>query len=220
MPGVSFEVMMHLGTLLAVLIYFRSRLFDLIKSVYTPSMKDERMMIVLLIVGTIPAGVIGVLFKDFFEAAFSNPRMSAIMLFVTGLILLSSHFAVKGKKKMSLAGAIIMGFGQALAIFPGISRSGTTIVSGMWAKVEPSKAAEFSFLLAIPAIGGAAVLNIKDLMLLDKTALGQYAVGTLFSFIMGLIAVYLVLATIRRGKFSYFAYYCFAAGALGLYLSV
>ena len=111
-----------------------------------------------------------------------------------------------------------MGLGQALAIMPGISRSGTTISAGLIWGLEPSEAAEFSFLLAIPAIAGAVVLNFKDLLLIDNSLVGQYLVGAIFSFLFSIIAVYSVLSVIRRGKFEYFAYYCFAAGGFGLYL--
>jgi undecaprenyl-diphosphatase len=101
---------------------------------------------------------------------------------------------------------------------PGISRSGSTIAAGLLSGVEPSKAAEFSFLLAIPAIGGATILKIRDLAALDAAHLGPYLAGSAVSFVFGLAAVYLVLSAIRRGKFEYFAYYCFAVGAIGLYL--
>ena len=111
-----------------------------------------------------------------------------------------------------------MGIGQALAIFPGISRSGTTIAFGMYTRLKPSEAAEFSFLLAIPAIGGAAVLKFKDLLLLEPGLLGQYLAGALCAFVMGLAAVYGVLTVVKKGKFEYFGYYCFAIGLLGVYL--
>jgi len=108
--------------------------------------------------------------------------------------------------------------GQALAILPGISRSGSTISAGLLLGVKPSVAAEFSFLLAVPAIGGAALLSFDDLMALPPDLVGQYMVGLAVSFLVALGAVHLVLESIRRGKFEYFAYYCFAAGAFGLYL--
>ena len=113
-----------------------------------------------------------------------------------------------------------MGIGQAMAIMPGISRSGSTIAAGMFGGVEPSKAAEFSFLLAIPAILGATVLEFDALLHLESHLLGKYLLGAGLAFLVGLFAVYLVMATVRRGKLEYFAYYCFAAGAVGLYLFV
>jgi undecaprenyl-diphosphatase len=144
--------------------------------------------------------------------------MTSVMLIVTGFILLITRFVPKRAKNVSFATALVIGVGQALAILPGISRSGSTIATGMIVGVEPSEAAEFSFLLAIPAILGAVVLKINELLTLDTSLMGQYAVGTLAAFGLGLVAVFLLLKVIRRGKFDYFAYYCFAAGALGLYI--
>jgi len=217
-PGVSFEVLVHIGTLLAVLVYFRVALWRLVQSVYTARMHDERRMIGLLILGTIPAGVAGLLLEDFFEAAFSAPAVTAAMLLVTGALLLATRFVPKGDKPLGWGSALVMGIGQAVAIMPGISRSGSTICFGLFSKVQPALAAEFSFLLSIPAIAGAAVLKYKELQNIPSTLIGPYAVGALASFAFGLFAVFAVLATVKRGKFEYFAYYCFAAGALGLYL--
>ncbi|MCP4685533.1 MAG: undecaprenyl-diphosphate phosphatase [bacterium] len=216
--GVSFELLVHLGTLLAVLVYFRDGIVDLLRAVWTPSMKVERKMIALLAVGTVPAGFAGVLFKDFFEEAFSSPVVTSCMLLATGLILLSTRFVSKGNRKVSWLTAIVIGVAQSLAIMPGISRSGSTIAAGMLAGVQPSRAAEFSFLLAVPAIAGAVVFKARDLLAISTVDIGPFAAGSLFAFAFGLIAVYAVLKTIRRGKFEYFAYYCFAAGGVGLYL--
>lgn len=218
MPGVSVEVMLHLGTLLSVLVFFRARIFRLVQSLWTGSMVAERKIILFLIIGTIPAGIVGVLLKDFFESAFSNPALTSSMLFVTGAVLLLTQFIHPGRKPLTALTALIIGVGQSLAILPGISRSGSTIAVGMLAGVEPAEAAEFSFLLAIPAIGGAVVLQARELAAMDSAMLAPILVGTLFSFLTGLVAVYAVLATIRKGRFAWFAYYCFVAGAVGLYL--
>lgn len=217
-PGVSFEVVVHLGTLFSVLVYFRHRILLLIQSLYTPAMQTERRMLLLLVIGTIPAGLAGVLLRDFFEQAFSDPVTTAMMLFVTGAILLATRFVRKGDKPIGWWSAVIMGIGQACAIMPGISRSGSTIAMGMIAGAKPAEAAEFSFLLAVPAIGGAAVLQFGELLAADSSHMLPYLLGAVLSFLTGLAAVYAVLATVRRGSFDYFAYYCFAAGALGLYL--
>ncbi len=218
--GVSFELLVHLGTLLAVLLYFHTGIVSLMRAVYTPSMKTERKMIGLLLVGTIPAGLAGVLFKDFFEEAFSSPVITSCMLLVTGLILLATRFVKKREGHVSWLTAVVIGVAQSMAIMPGISRSGSTIAAGMMAGVQPSRAAEFSFLLAVPAIAGAVVFKARDLLAVSTADTGPFIAGSLFAFAFGLIAVYAVLKVIRRGKFEYFAYYCFAAGALGLYLFI
>lgn len=217
-PGITFEIILHVGSLLAVLIYFRSRLISLLQSVYHKEKKKERRLIFLLLLGTLPAVIAALLFKDFFEQAFSNPILTACMLMVTGFILLMTRFIPKGNKSPAITSAIVMGIGQALAILPGISRSGTTISTGMFAKVEPSEAAEFSFLLSIPAILGALVFKIDELSAVSSNLFGPYLVGIIVTFGSSLFAIYAVLKLIKKGKFEYFAYYCFAAGLIALYL--
>jgi undecaprenyl-diphosphatase len=216
-PGVSFEVLIHIGTLASVLIYFRARLYTLVRSLFVRDMVAERKIVWYLILGTIPAGFAGVLLKEWFEKAFSNPTETSVALLVTGVILLLPKLRKRNDRDLSVGSVLTMGIGQAVAILPGISRSGTTIVSGMLAGVKPAEAAEFSFLLSIPAIAGAAVLKYKDLLSLPSTLVAPYTVAALVAFVFGLLAMYVVLTTVKRGKFSYFAYYCFAIGALGLY---
>ncbi|MBU8934494.1 MAG: undecaprenyl-diphosphate phosphatase [candidate division Zixibacteria bacterium] len=217
-PGVSFELLVHLGTLLAVFVYFRERIGQLILSVFRSEMKAERRIFGFLVIGTIPAGLAGVFLKDFFEDSFSSPILTSVMLIVTGLILLSTKLVKPSDKPMTLLSTVIMGIGQAAAIMPGISRSGSTISVGLLLGVKPEKAAEFSFLLAIPAILGAVVLKADELMALDSSLALQYLVGAVAAFVFGWLAVAILLRIIRRGKFAGFAYYCFAAGAFGLYL--
>ncbi len=217
-PGVTFEIVVHLGSLLAILVYFREKILKLVHSIYDPKFSQYRPMLAYLAIGTIPAGLAGVLLKDFFEEAFSSPKIAAVMLLVTGCILLSTRFAPKVKRPLSSGRSFLIGIGQAVAILPGISRSGSTIAAGMLLGIKPTEAAEFSFLLAIPAVGGAVLLEFKELLNIDSSLVGLYLCGALFSFIASIVAVYLVLASIRKGKFEYFAYYCFAIGLLGLYL--
>lgn len=217
-PGVSFEILLHLGTLLAVLIYFRERIGRMILSLFNSELKTERRWILYIIIGTIPAGLVGYTLDDFFEQAFSKPILAAAMLIVTGLILLSTKLVRKREKTLTPVSSILIGIGQAMAIMPGISRSGTTISAGLLLGIKPAEAAEFSFLLSIPAIGGAVVLKSNELLHLQTALIGHYVVGLVAAFGLSLAAVYTVLETIKRGKFVYFAYYCFAAGLLGLYL--
>jgi undecaprenyl-diphosphatase len=219
-PGVSFELLLHLGSLLAVLIYFRRSIFQLIKSIYNKKMVAERKMILFLIIGTIPAGLAGLSLREFFESTFSNPLMTAVMLIITGLILFATRFKPDREREMTLISALIMGLGQALAILPGISRSGSTIAAGMLMGIKPAKAAEFSFLMAVPVIGGALVLKADAILAVPEQLFGQYLAGMTASFIFSLAAVYILLAVIKRGRFEYFAYYCFAAGITGLYLFI
>jgi len=216
LSGVVFELLVHFGTLMAVLIYFRMRIIALVRAVFDRSMKSERRMVFFIILSTIPAVVVALLFDDVIEEAFSSPILTSLMLVVTGLILLLTGLIKKRKKAISGGNAFLIGCGQALAILPGISRSGTTIATGMFTGVEPLVAAEFSFLLSIPAIAGAIVFKVRDIVNLDTALIGQYAVGTVISFLSGLFAVYLLLSIIKKGKFQYFGIYCLIIGILGI----
>ena len=219
-PGGIFEIVLHMGSLLAVLIFFRKRISLLIRALFNSSMKKERKIIGFIIIGTIPAVIAYLLFKDFIDNSFDKSLMASIMLFVTGLVLLSTRIKHDGTKEISLKSAVLIGIGQACAILPGISRSGTTISIGMLLGLKPSETAEYSFLLIIPAILGAVVLKFDELSNVDSALLGQYGFGLIVAFVSSMFAVYLVLELIKKGKFEYFAYYCFAAGAFGLYLFV
>ncbi|MBN2227058.1 MAG: undecaprenyl-diphosphate phosphatase [candidate division Zixibacteria bacterium] len=214
--GVVFELLVHFGTLMAVLIYFRERIIRLILALFDRSMKTERRMILFLILGTIPAVVVALLFDDIIEEAFSSPVLTSVMLVITGFVLLLTGVIKKKGGEVSGGKAFLIGCGQALAIFPGISRSGSTIAAGMFVGIKPMEAAEFSFLLSIPAIAGAIVFKLREIVDLDTTLIGQYAVGTAVSFLSGLFAVYLLLSIIKKGKFQYFGIYCLIIGILGI----
>ncbi|MEM7144353.1 MAG: undecaprenyl-diphosphate phosphatase [Verrucomicrobiota bacterium] len=221
--GNEFELMVHIGTLCSVLIYFRKQLFNLVLSLFDRSRTREHKIIFGLFIATLPVVVVALLFNDYIEAAFESSLVASAMLCVTGIILfiptwlkIKTQAPAENPAPPTLRQSIIMGLGQALAILPGISRSGSTITGGLLAKVHPAMAAEFSFLMAIPAICGAAVFKLKDFNESANLDWGPYLAGTAAAFLFGLIAVYLVLATIRRGKFQYFGYYCIALGLVGL----
>jgi len=218
-PGLTFELALHVGTLLSVLIYFRATLLRLLRSVFDPSMAHDRAMIGYLALATVPVGLVGLTLRKQVEGLGDNPSAVCIFLCVNGLILfLPRVLAKRSDGELGLRSAISMGLGQACAVLPGISRSGSTIVAGMVSGLKPSRAAEFSFLLAIPAIAGASCVEfVGHYREIDPARLfGPYLAGAITSFVFGLIAVYAVLAVIRRGKFEYFAYYCLLAGITGL----
>lgn len=218
--GVLFEILVHVGTLFSVIVYFRKRLWALTQSLWTPSMADDRRMILLLAVATIPAVIAALTLGDQFKAVYDLPAITALLLCVTGvLLLLPKLLKLGGNRDVGLASALIMGVGQALAILPGISRSGSTITAGLLTKVNPAKAAEFSFLMSIPAIAGGAVFEFKTLLEVgsDTDRLGPLLIATLVAFLSGLAAIYTVLAAIRKGRFAWFSLYLFAAGISGYF---
>ncbi len=216
MPGVVFELIVHVGTLLSVLVYFRRRIARLILSIFNKSMSDERSTLIYLVIGTIPAVVVGLLLDRIIEQAFVSPLLTSLMLIVTGLILLGTSFVRIGESDIKPPNALLIGLAQALAIFPGISRSGSTISMGLFAGVKPMVAAEFSFLLSIPVIIGAVVFKTGDIVSVNITLLGHYMVGAVLSFIFGLLAVHFLLSMIKKGRFKYFGIYCLMIGIFGI----
>lgn len=216
MPGVMFELVVHFGTLMSVLIYFRKRVFALIRALYTPALKAERIFIFYLILGTIPAVIIALLFDNLIESAFASPFAAAMFLVFTGVVLLLTSSFGKGTRMINAPRSLLIGIAQALAILPGISRSGMTISAGLFAGVKPIEAAEYSFMLSIPAIIGAIIFKAREIISIDTGLIGQYAVGTVIAFLTGLFAVYLLLDLIKKGKFKYFGIYCLVVGIIGI----
>lgn len=210
-PELLFDIMLHIATLAAVLVFFRAdilRLFNLFD-------KDNRRYILLLAAATVPTGLIGFLGKDIVESAFTSVLWPAVFLLITGVLLAAAQRFGKGFKtrsQITFIDALIIGIVQGIAVLPGISRSGSTIAASMLLGIEKTEAAKFSFFLAIPAIMGAAVLGFKDFQPGSQVAISGYAAGSVFAFIFGLISIFLVFKALVKNKLSYFAYYCWALG--------
>ena len=231
---VVFEVVLHLGTLLSVVVYFRMRLWHMLHSLWRKDLEEERRWIGLLALATLPAVVLVMLpagstvdaatgeshkrtLGDLFERAYDNPVLVSSLLIVTGALLFAPRFLRMKSKDLGWRGALAMGLGQGLAILPGISRSGASITAGLMAGVDPRKAAEFSFLMSIPAIAGAVVFKLREFIeRFQGDLLVPYLVGAVSSFIVGIFAVAVVMGAIKKGRFQYFAYYCFVAGITGI----
>ncbi len=203
------NVVLHLGTLLSIVVFYWQRIWRLLG--------EDRRVIGLLIIGTLPAVVIGLTIKIFFEQMIESALLAGLMLPVTGLILLWAMRGMTGKRGYSeLTGreALLIGLSQAAAIVPGLSRSGTTISAGLRLGLKPQAAATFSFLLAIPAIAGAGLLT--GISLATKTGLTtswQYLViGFFVSFVVGLFALRWLINWLERGKLQLFAWWCIPLG--------
>jgi undecaprenyl-diphosphatase len=227
----SFDIFVHFGTLLAVLAVFHRNIISIFLSclaglrsilvekftfshVYHNS-RDIRMA-VAIIVGTIPAGIIGLTLKDPIEALFSTVVPVLAALAVTGAVLLTTFFMRQGEEHVGFRRGLLVGIAQAIAIIPGISRSGSTISAALLLKVDRQTAGEFSFLLSLPAVAGATVLAAKDLSGgLSSISPAVIILGTLASFISGLFSLILLMKIIRMGKIGYFGFYCLAVSAAG-----
>jgi undecaprenyl-diphosphatase len=201
-PGVVVEVVLHVATELVIGAARRDR--------------GALGAIGLLVMASIPAGVIGVLFKDWFERVFDSLLVVGVDFLVTGLVLWSTTFTRPGTRvQPSVRGATGVGFAQAFAILPGISRSGSTVAAGIWAGVDPVRAAEFSFLMAMPAIAGAAVLQLPELRGgATAVGLGPLVASFITALVSGVLAIRLLVRLLARRAFHRFAPYCWAIGAL------
>ena len=215
--GIEFDILLHFATLLAVLIYFRKNLFSILISLLKKGSNEDKRMIWFLFIGTLPVVIIGLLIKDKVETISDNPILVSILLCLTGIILFLPIW-IKNNKVNNLGSrsSLIIGFFQALALLPGISRSGVTITAGMLLGVSPKKAAEFSFLLAIPAILGGTIIKMNEISSIPTNQFEIYLAGMLAAFITGLIAIFCVLKLISRGKFVHFGFYCLFVGTTGL----
>jgi len=212
-PGNDLEVILHVGTLFSVVAVFWS---DIISLLTTLKEKETQKYIFYIIIGTLPAVVVGLLFKDRIESAFDSVTLVASTLIVTGVILILTRWAVNRNKELNYGNGFLIGVAQALAIIPGLSRSGLTISTGLFLGIPADVVARFSFLLAIPAIAGAGLLTTLDLIGTNVTTLSVPLVLTGFvsSFIVGWIALKWLIGLLKTGKFHWFGVYCIGVGIL------
>jgi undecaprenyl-diphosphatase len=225
---VSFDVFVHFGTLISVAIVYRSDIIEIGRSFYKAfkayHLKKEHKKTeyfhlgIALIIGSLPAGIIGLAFNRQIEEIFSDPKFVAMNIVITGLILFLTRLARPTRgKKVGILSSIIIGFAQMVAILPGISRSGTTMSAALFMKIPPVQAARFSFLLSIPVIAGAALLETYKLIV-DGTTIGilPISVGIIISALAGYIAIQLLLHIMEKGRFSWFSFYCLMIGIIGI----
>ncbi|MCP4308352.1 MAG: undecaprenyl-diphosphate phosphatase [bacterium] len=211
-PDLATSAMLHMGTLLAVLIYFRREVVEVV----TFTDKGRRLLL-LLLVGTIPAAVLGLTFESQVEWLNERPRGIAIALFLTGVVLFATRWIQRGTRtaeEATFKDTIIIGLGQALALIPGVSRSGSTISTGLLRGFTDDEAARYSFLLGIPAIAGAGVFEGKDLLDSGSTVGAEILVGVAVAAISGYLAIAFLLRLIGRTGLSPFGLYCMAAGTI------
>lgn len=225
---ISLEVFLHLGSLFAVIIYFRRDILDLLsslfhwkKSINANRHLRNRMVIVYLLIATLVTGVIYLMVGDKVEAAFSHPMLVAVFLIVTGLIIYTSDLIKRSEIPMSGMGlirSVIIGLGQGFAMLPGISRSGTTIATSLFCGVKRTDAARFSFLLSIPAILAANLSEFKTLSVLQSEQFAAYLAGAFSAFVSGYLVISVLLRLIQSAKLKYFAFYCWLIAALSITL--
>lgn len=248
--GIAFDVLLHVGTLIAVFVAFWKDIWELIvnavgifadicrnigrwfanmsrkgtenkkqfvKVVSTP----YRRFVMLILVTTIPTGVMGIVFNDIIENASAALIVPGICLLITGVLLLIADNTPAGTKDettVTFKNAFGIGVCQGLATLPGISRSGTTIVACLVSKIDKTFAVKYSFIMSIPVILGAAVLQVPDLAKEGASSgdIFNYGIGMIVAAVVGYVCIKTMLGVVRKKKFKIFAYYCFAMGAVAI----
>ncbi len=219
--AVSFDIVIHLGTLVAVVIYFYDDLKLLVQGVLKRE-ADSLRLAWYLILGTLPAVAAGFLLRDYFEGLFGSGIATAWQLIANGIMLLVAD-RLTGERRienLNSGDALLVGVGQAVAIIPGISRSGATMAAGLFRKLSRQAAARYSFLLSIPVILGAGLLDAKNLFGEGYRLIGPGAfwVGMASSALSGYLVIKAFLSYLQRGTFKFFGYYCLVIGGIALAL--
>jgi undecaprenyl-diphosphatase len=226
--GAAFEVMLHLGSLLSIVTVFPSDFRGLAGEAPVLLRPDrwraacrERphfRLLALILLSAVPAGILGVLLHEQLEATFAEPRLVAWLLLVTAGLLLATRFAPRGDRTLSAGSALAMGLAQAVAILPGISRSGATIAAGLFARLDRGEAGRFAFLMVAPPILGAALLDALRPGAEIAASGAALAVGVLAAYASGVFALRLLLSFVRHGRLHHFATWCLLVGGATLLL--
>ncbi|MCD7826045.1 MAG: undecaprenyl-diphosphate phosphatase [Clostridiaceae bacterium] len=245
--GVFFDVMLHLGTLLAIFVAFwndikklfkegvhicidaAANLFTMVRNCFSKEKRkyrrvvrsSYRKMVMLLIVSTIPTGIMGILLSDVIEASNSIILVPGICLLVTALFLVIADLAEPGKKRpkdVTYTNAALVGVAQGLATMPGVSRSGTTITACILCGYDKKFAVKYSFIMSIPAVLGAAILELKDFgdLTLSNADIISCAIATAVAAIVGYLSICFMMRLVRGKKYKYFAIYCAVVGAVAI----
>lgn len=218
-PGVFVEVALHVATLGSVLVVYGRRILELARGLVSGE-GAHRGYVWLLVLATIPAALVGALLNDAIEAAFDSLAAVGTAFLLTGVILWSTRRRAGTREAPSTRAALGIGLMQALAILPGVSRSGSTVSAALWSGLTAARAAEFSFLMAVPNIAGAAVLEAKDAVAnVGAVGVGPLGLACVVAFASGIWAIRLLVALLRRGRFHAFAPYCWVVGLFTLLLA-
>ncbi len=216
-PPVFFDVLLHLGTVLSILVFFKKDILELVKN-----WQKNLTVWKVIIIGSIPAGIFGYLLNSRIEMIFGSLTLVGVAMIICGFILLSTKFVKKQKevneiKDVSLFKSMVIGLFQAVAILPGVSRSGSTITGGLWQGLSSEIAFRFSFLLSIPAILGAVLLKAKDADFSEVSIMASI-MAIFISAIVGFFSLKFLQKVLKSDKFWLFSFYCFVLGFIVLLL--
>lgn len=214
-----FTVVLHAATALSTMVVFRNEILEIIKGLFQFKWNEESQFSIKIIISMIPAAIIGVLFNDEIEALFERQvLLVGAMLLITGLLLFLADRAKSTERSVSFFHSLIIGISQAIAILPGISRSGATIATSVLLGIDRSKAARFSFLMVIPLILGKMAKDMLDGTIdIQRDVNSALAIGFVAAFISGLFACKWMITLVKKAQLKYFSYYCFIIGTLAIF---
>ena len=216
--SLTFTVVLHFATALSTLVIFRKDVWQIIKGLFQFKMNEEFIFSVKIIISMVPAVIIGLLFEVELEAFFNrNVLLVGFMLLITGLLLFLADKAKNTNKNVSYNNAFIIGISQAIAMLPGISRSGATISTSVLLGVDRTRAARFSFLMVVPLIFGKVAKDFASGSInFSDENFGVMSAGFLAAFIAGLLACKWMITLVKNSKLYYFSIYCFLVGAISI----
>jgi len=218
-----FAVAVHVATVLSTLVVFRKDIVVLLKGLLAFKWNESTIFISKLLVSAIPVVILGLFFKDQIEALFTgNLLLVGSMLLLTALLLALTHFVKSSDKEITFGKAVLIGIAQAMAVVPGISRSGATIATGLLLQTKKDETARFSFLMVLIPILGAAFLDLIGGDFTTDNSVGVFPllIGFVAAFVSGLLACSWMIKIVKRGKLIYFAIYCFAIGLIAIFAAL
>jgi undecaprenyl-diphosphatase len=213
------SVVLHAATALATIFVFRKDILAIITGLFNKQDNESRNFALFVVVSMVPAAIVGIFFDDLLEQLFEGQLVlvCSMLLLTGGLLLFADRAKIEHTEKLTMSKAILIGIAQAIAILPGISRSGATISTSILLKVDKAQAARFSFLMVIPLILGKMAKDILDGKLhLTPDLVMPFSVGFVAALVSGIFACQWMISIVKRSKLSYFAYYCWAVGIIGL----
>lgn len=216
-----FLVFLHGATALSTIVIFRKDIAGIFKGLFKFKWNDETKFSLFIVLSMLPAAIVGIFFEEQIDGIFeTNLTLVGLMLILTSLLLVLADRAKKTHKKVSGFEAVVIGIAQAIAIAPGISRSGATISTSVLLGIDRDKAARFSFLMVVPLILGKMLIDLKDIFSGDievpETSQVSLIAGFIAAFVVGLFACKWMIALVKRAKLTYFAIYCFVVGLIAL----
>ncbi len=212
--NLTFDLALHLATVLSTILVLWREVWKILRGIFSRRFNNEQAYAVKIIISMIPVGIVGLLFKDYIDAMFSSLLVVGLMLLLTAALLTFAYYAKpRQKEDISYRDAFIIGLSQAVATLPGLSRSGTTIATGLLLGNRKESVAQFSFLMVLPPILGNAVLDIAKGEFGGGVETLPLVAGFIAAFVTGALACRFMIEIVKRGKLVWFALYCAVVGA-------